>query len=399
MTEREAYIALNMLGQLGPVRIRALVAALGSPQAVWSASEGDLRGVEGIGNELAARIVAGRTAADPVAEEDRARSSGACVVTWVDEAYPAALKSLHDPPVALYVWGTLDRRDAAAIALVGSRRCTAYGRGVADRLAYQLAQAGVTVVSGLARGIDLAAHEGALKGGGRTIAVLGGALDCLYPPEARPVAERIAAQGAVISEYTMGREPDRTTFPYRNRVISGLSRGVVVVEADRKSGAMITADQAAEQGRQVYAVPGRIDVPSSGGPHALIRAGAKLVDDVRDILEEFEYLLPPGRAAGPGAEAPAPAPAWNLTFSEEEKAVVCLLAAEDGMDVDSLGRAAGVPMARLGSLLTGLEMKRVARLRPGRRVELTVTLPPAVVAQLRAGAAENTDTGAGTPEC
>jgi DNA processing protein len=218
----------------------------------------------------------------------------------------------------------------------------------------------------------MAAHEGALKAGGRTIAVLGGALDKLYPAEAQPLADRIAKQGAVVSEYTLGREPDRTTFPYRNRVISGLSMGVVVVEADRKSGAMITADQAGEQGRQVFAVPGRIDQPSSRGTHHLIRQGAKLVEDVRDIVEEFEYLIPPGPAAAGSPADPPAAP--GFVFSSEEGRIVEALS-EGEMDVDSLSRRAAVPVAKLGAVLIGLEMKRIVRMLPGRRAVLTVTLP------------------------
>lgn len=372
MTDREAYIAINLIDQLGPVRVRSLVAHLGSLQAIFEAGEDGLRGAEGIGRELAASIVARRAAADPVAEEAKARAISAHLVTPADPEYPAALLKIHDPPLALYVAGDLTPRDRQCIAVVGSRRCTQYGRGVADRLGFQLAKSGFTVVSGLARGIDMAAHEGALKAGGRTIAVLGGALDKLYPAEAQPLADRIAKQGAVVSEYTLGREPDRTTFPYRNRVISGLSMGVVVVEADRKSGAMITADQAGEQGRQVFAVPGRIDQPSSRGTHHLIRQGAKLVEDVRDIVEEFEYLIPPGPAA---AGAPAgPQAVSEFTFSSEEGRIVEALS-EGEMDVDSLSRRAAVPVAKLGAVLIGLEMKRIVRMLPGRRAVLTVTLP------------------------
>jgi DNA processing protein len=377
MTDREAYIALNLIDQLGPVRVRALVAHLGSLPAIFEADEAALRGAEGIGRDLAAAIVAGRGAADPAAEEARARAVSARLVTPVDPDYPAALLKIHDPPLALYVAGDLTPRDRQCMAVVGSRRCTQYGRSVADRLGFQLAKAGFTVVSGLARGIDIAAHEGALKAGGRTIAVLGGALDKLYPAEARPLADRIAKQGAVISEYTLGREPDRTTFPYRNRVISGLSMGVVVVEADRKSGAMITADQAGEQGRQVFAVPGRIDTPSSRGTHHLIRQGAKLVEDVRDILEEFEYLIPPSPRGGDGAAAEAGTEAAAtpaFVFGDEERRIVEALA-EGELDIDTLSRRAAVPVAKLGAMLIGLEMKRVVRMLPGRRAVLTVTLP------------------------
>ncbi len=370
MTEREAYIALNLLGQIGPVRARSLAAHLGSLAAIFEASENELCGAAGIGPELAAHIVRRRSEVDPAREEAEAARLGARIVTYADEAYPEPLRTIHDPPMALYIVGDWTPADRHAIAVVGSRRCTHYGRSTADRLAAQLAGAGMTVVSGLARGIDMAAHEGALRAGGRTIAVLGGAVDRLYPAEARPLADRIAAQGAVISEYALGREPDRTTFPYRNRVISGLSMGVVIVEADRQSGAMITAAQALEQGRLVFAVPGRVDQPMSRGPHALIRQGARLVEDARDVLEEFEYLFPRGATEN---AAPAERAAAAFSFSEDEARIVEVLS-EGELDADTLARRAQLPPARLGALLVGLEIKRVVRMLPGRLVALTV--PP-----------------------
>jgi len=378
MTDREAYIALNMIDLLGPVRVRALVAALGSPRAIFTCAAGDLRSAEGVGHDLAATVAAQRGAVDPAAEEEAARRLGARIVSFVDPDYPEPLKAIHDPPLALYVRGSLERRDRHAIAVVGSRRCTHYGRSAADRLSYQLAKAGFAVVSGLARGIDWAAHEGALKGGGRTLAVLGSSLSRVYPPEAGPLADRIAAQGAVISEYTLGREADRTTFPYRNRVISGLSMGTVVVEADRKSGAMITAAQALEQGRAVFAVPGRIDSAQSQGAHALIKGGARLVEDVSDVLEEFEYLLPRASGAAERAAPAAPAPA-AFAFSDDEQRLVEALV-EGPLDVDALARRAGLPISRIGSMLVGLEMKRVVHMLPGRQVELAVTLPAGAAA-------------------
>jgi len=221
------------------------------------------------------------------------------------------------------------------------------------------------VVSGLARGIDTAAHRGALKGGGRTLAVLGSALDTLYPPENAELARQIAAQGAVLSEYTLGREADRTTFPYRNRVISGLSLGTVIVEADVGSGALMTADAALEQGRSVFAVPGRIDSAASRGAHRLIKAGARLLDDVDDVLQEFEMLIPPEHRQKADALDPRP----RVQLSPDEQAVVRALYAEP-LDVDTLARRAGLASATLNALLLGLEMKRVVRMLPGRVVAL-----------------------------
>ncbi len=365
MTSREAYIALNMIDQLGPVRVRALVEACGAPEAVFQAGYDDLVRVKGIGAELARGIVTRRGQADPAAEEKKAARLGARIVAFPDDDYPELLKQIHDPPLALYVLGTLEKKDRHAIALVGTRRATHYGLSVADRLAYQLARCGLVVVSGLARGIDTAAHRGALKGGGRTLAVLGSALDTLYPPENAELARQIAAQGAVLSEYTLGREADRTTFPYRNRVISGLSLGTVIVEADVGSGALMTADAALEQGRSVFAVPGRIDSAASRGAHRLIKAGARLLDDVDDVLQEFEMLIPPEHRQKADALDPRP----RVQLSPDEQAVVRALYAEP-LDVDTLARRAGLASATLNALLLGLEMKRVVRMLPGRVVAL-----------------------------
>ncbi len=232
-------------------------------------------------------------------------------------------------------------------------------------------KAGFTVVSGLARGIDTAAHKAALKGGGRTLAVLGSAIDRLYPEENAELADKIAESGAVISEYTMGREPDRTTFPYRNRVVSGLSLGVLLVEADVKSGAVITATGALEQGRSVFAVPGRADTPHARGCHMLIKQGAKLCEDIDDILQEFEMLIPEAKKTA--AEKMPKRP--DVPLTDDEQAVVKALW-KGGLDVDTLARAANLKSAQLSALLLGLEMKRVVRVLPGRIVELREDLLP-----------------------
>jgi DNA processing protein len=288
---RTAYIALNMMEGIGPVSVRALVTVLGSPQAIFQANKGDLLKAEGLGPVLVKKIMSQRGCLRPDEELTRARKLGYEIITPADAAYPKPLLTIHDPPLALYVWGTLAPGEKRAIAVVGSRRTTLYGRETAGKLAFYLAKTGFVVVSGLARGIDTAAHRGALQGGGRTLAVLGGALDCLYPEENAELARAVACQGAVLSEFPLGRQPDKTTFPMRNRIVSGLSKGVIVIETPLKGGSLITANQAMEHGRPVFAVPGRIDTPSSRGCHALIKAGAKLVESVDDILEEFEFLL------------------------------------------------------------------------------------------------------------
>jgi len=333
MTPREAYIALNMMEDMGPIRARALEEALGSITDVFTADESSLMRAKKVGPEMARKIVQQRSEMDPQEEIARAKKLGIHIVTPLDEEYPELLKAIHDPPLALYVMGTLETGDRHAIGVVGSRRCTNYGLAVADRLSYQLGKVGLVVVSGMARGIDTAAHKGALKGGGRTLAVLGGAIDKLYPPESRDLAAEIASQGALLSEYPLGKEPDRTTFPYRNRVIAGLSMGIVVVEADAKSGALYTADGALEEGRTVFAVPGRVDSPLSRGTHRLIKAGAHLVESVDDILREFEMLIPRETQKAAGTSGGLP----KIHLEGKEQHIVEILM-KGSLDVDSLAR-------------------------------------------------------------
>ncbi len=353
---------------IGPLKARALIAAFGSPQAVFQAAHTDLLTVPGIGAKLAARMVEQRDSLNPESEIERARCFGAHILTPVDDAYPDRLRQIHDPPLALYIWGRLRPEDRHSLAVVGSRRCSHYGESVADRFAYQLAQTGFTVVSGLARGIDQAAHQGALKAGGRTLSVLGSGLDRLYPPEAGALAASIAASGAVISEFCMGRAADRTTFPYRNRIIAGLSMGVLVVEASLGSGALMTADAAMEQGKSVMAVPGRIDHPAARGSNKLLKQGACLVEEIRDVLNEFEFLVTV--PSEPEAKAQ---PRPEIRLADEEKCIVEALV--DGeLDVDMLVRRTGMSSAGLSVILLGLEMKRVIRMLPGRRVALTVEI-------------------------
>jgi len=282
----------------------------------------------------------------------------------LDAEYPDALREIHDPPLALYVRGKLRPVDRNAVAVVGTRRATHYGMDTARRFSYQLVRSGISVLSGLALGVDTAAHKGALQGGGRTVAVIGGGFNHLYPEENSGLADRIAEQGAVLSEFPMGRKPDRTTFPMRNRIVSGMSKGVLVVEAGHRSGAVITANQAMEQGRTVFAVPGRIDSFLSAGSNALIKDGACMVTEVRDILEHFEMLLPPeSGAAAKGGAADIPG------LSDEARRVVRLLArGESG--IDTLIRESGIPAAKMSSLLVLLELKKIVRMLPGRKVEL-----------------------------
>jgi DNA processing protein len=370
MQDREAYIGLNMIEGLGPVSVRRLIDALGSPGAILEAGREALMEAKGIGEKLALKIIARRDSIDAQAEIEKASEIGARIITPLDDEYPDALQAIHDPPLALYVLGRLLPEDEKAIGIVGSRSTSHYGLSAADRLAYQLSQTGFTVVSGLARGTDTAAHSGALKGGGRTIAVLGSALDCLYPPENAGLARKIAKNGAVISEYPMGRQADRMTFPYRNRIISGLSMGVLLTESAIKGGSMHTAEAAMEQGRTVFALPGRVDTPGARGPHMLIKNGAKLVERIDDILEEYEFLIPPDDLEVPESKAAARP---DVPMTEQESKVVEVLW-NDSLDVDSLARELGMASHELSGILLALEMKRVVRTLPGRMVELAEDL-------------------------
>ena len=370
MQERFAYIILNKIEGLGPVSVRRLIDALGSPKAILEAEREELMKARGVGEKLALKIITQRDSIDVGEEIDRAADAGARIITPVDEEYPDALKAIHDPPLALYIKGNFLPEDAKALGIVGSRATSHYGLNAADRLAFQLGEIGFTVVSGLARGTDTAAHRGALKSSGRTIAVLGGALDCLYPPENADLVEEISKQGAVISEYAMGRQADRMTFPYRNRIISGLSMGVLLIESDVKGGSMHTTEAAMEQGRTVFALPGRIDTPGAKGPHLLIKNGAKLVESLDDILEEYEFVIPPAELEAPES-ATAARPDVPLT-DQESKIVEALW--QEPRDIDALARELEMKIHELSGLLLGLEMKRVIKALPGRIVELAEDL-------------------------
>jgi DNA processing protein len=288
-----AWLRLARLPGVGPVLARRLLGALGSPQAVLEAEPARLASVEGIGTKTASAIRAGAagTLEEARRELELARGAGVTLLALDDPAYPQALASIHDPPLVLYVRGTLERRDKAAIGIVGARQCTLYGRETAGRFGRQLAEAGLTVISGGARGIDTCAHEGALLARGRTVVVQGCGLFATYPPENKKLYERIVAEraGAIVSDFPLETPPLKENFPPRNRIIAGMSLGVLVVEANLRSGSLITARlAAADYGREVFAVPGRIDSPASAGTHHLIKTmAAHLVEGVEDILEQL----------------------------------------------------------------------------------------------------------------
>jgi DNA processing protein len=362
MEEREAYMALNMIDHVGPVRVRQLLERFGDAASILQASKQQLLSVRGIGEDTAEAIAGWESTVDLAAELKRCEEFGCHVVTLQDEEYPALLREIYDPPIVLYVKGTLDNKDRNGVALVGSRQTSHYGIEVARKLAYQLAYVGVTVVSGGARGIDTAAHQGALSAKGRTIAVLGTGINIVFPPENAELFERIAASGAIVSQYPFNRKADKQSFAIRNRIVAGMTLGAVVVEANLTSGALITANFATEYGRQIFAVPGRIDSPRSKGCHDLIKKGAKLCEGAEDILSEFEYLFPPSNKS-PSANETGVLPA--LALSEHEQKVYDALDGEP-TPMDEVIRHTGLPSSAVSVALLSLEMKRAVRQIPGK---------------------------------
>lgn len=364
MTESEAYVALNMLPKVGPGRVRRLVEALGGAAAALGARRDALARVEGIGAEVAGVIADWESRADLAGELARARELGVTLLTPADAGYPENLRNIYDPPLALYVKGGFEARDRRGVAVVGSRQTSYYGREMSRRLGYQLAYAGMTVISGLARGVDTHAHEGAIAAKGRTIAVLGCGIDHVYPPENRLLAEKVAESGALVSEFPLGTKPDRQTFPIRNRVVAGLSLGVLVVEAPKSSGALITARMALEQGRQVFAVPGRVDAPHSRGCHQLIKDGARLVEGAEDVLAEFEFLIP-GIGKAPIPQLPGAGEAAPQGLGEEDVVILEALGSDE-RHIDEVIRICGLPPAKVSSSLLQLELRRLVRSLPGK---------------------------------
>ncbi len=367
----EAYTVLNLLPRIGSIRVKRLLEHYATPVDILAAPASELAKFRGIGDKLAAVLAGWRRHADLEAEMRTVQQAGVQLISLGDPAYPSILKEIYDPPLCLYVRGNVDALNdeglQQALAVVGTRPLSHYGPATAERLAGAAARAGLTIVSGLARGVDTAAHRATLASRGRTIAVLGGGLAQIYPPENVDLARAICENGAVISEQPMRFTADRRSLPMRNRIISGLCFATLVVEAAAKSGALITAQQALEQGRQVFAVPGRIDTPQAKGCHNLIRDGAKLVDSIDDILDELHFL--PGFAPCRGsAETPSPAPAAP-SLSAEEAALVGVLRRGE-RDVDSLVDALSQPVHAVLPLLTQLELKHLIRQLPGRRYEL-----------------------------
>jgi DNA processing protein len=343
------WVGFNLVNGVGPVRFRRLLDVFGAAREAWNASAPTLAAA-GLDARCVESILAVRDRANLDRHMERVRQRGITLLTWDDENYPRQLKNIHSAPPLLYVQGNLAAQDEIAVAVVGTRRLTVYGRECTMRLAGELARHSITVVSGLAKGVDTMAHRAALEAGGRTLAVLGTGLDVVYPPENARLTEEIVQHGAIISDYPLGTQPEAGNFPPRNRLISGLSLGVLIVEAGDKSGALITCDYALEQGREVFAVPGNITSRMSAGTNRLIQQGAKLVTRVEDIVEELNL----------GMVAEQLSMREVLPENDQEAALLRSLTAEP-IHVDELVRASGLPVAEVSAALTMMELKGLVR--------------------------------------
>jgi DNA processing protein len=376
-------LRLHLVPGVGPRTTQTLLEAFGSAASVLKATEAELLTIDGVGPKLAKVIRAARDSDEPERELARCRDLGVRLFARGTPGYPHLLSTIPDAPAVLYCRGELLPQDEIAVAIVGSRRCTYYGISQAERLAGGLARAGITVVSGLAKGIDAAAHRAALAAGGRTIAVTATGLETVYPPEHDGLAAEVAAAGAVLTEFRLDQKPLAGLFPQRNRVISGVSLGVIIIEASRKSGALHTARHAMEQNRDVFAVPGRVDSAASDGCHDLIRDGATLIRGVDDVLEQLGPLLRPisvptngaARVDASAVEANGTKPearrevrsVAELTLNDQERLVLDHVPGEPAQ-VDAVLAAAGLDAPRVLATLTVLEMKRLVRRLPGNLV-------------------------------
>ncbi|MES2308754.1 MAG: DNA-processing protein DprA [Verrucomicrobiota bacterium] len=345
-----------MIPGIGPVRVRRLLESMGSVERILLARESELASVEGISNELARKIIKARDEVDLVREKKLALDHGVEVIDVEDELYPQSLKEIYDPPLVLYIKGKIPKRFSMGIGVIGTREPTSYGRENAKKFSFQLAYAGVSVISGLARGVDTYAHQGALAAKGATWAVVGCGLMTCYPSENQSLMDKIAEENCVISEFPMETKPDRQTFPMRNRIVSGLSHGVLVIEAGAQSGALITARMALDQGRNVYAIPGRIDQAEAKGCHILLKQGAKLVESVEDILQDLNLLIPPKWIQRELPEVE------KLTGDE---AVIYEALGKEETHVDRVIQKTGLPSSKVSSTLLRLEMKKRVQQLPG----------------------------------
>ena len=366
LTERQAFLVLNALPNIGPITLNRLLEELGGdPRKIFSADPRRLENVKGVGPVIRATLAGWRDHFDLAREEERMARSGADFITAADEGYPKLLREISDPPIGLYRKGRYSF-DRPCIAIVGSRRTTLYGQATAKKLGAELASLGFCVVSGLARGIDTAAHEGALSVGGKTAGVVGCGIDIIYPPENLELYRRIEASGVVLSEFPFGRRADRQSFPMRNRVVAGMCEATIVVETDVSGGAMITARFAGEQGRLLFAVPGRIDQPTSAGCHQLIRDGATLLTSVDDLLSELNYLdgLRPQPVGEPAPSRLGGTAATPATLTSDEAAVWSCFDGGEIVSPDGIVARTGLASAQISAALMMLELKRLIAKRP-----------------------------------
>ncbi len=364
--ELSYWLALTFTKDVGPVTVRNLISALGSPGKIFSVPFRRLAGISDIGEARAQKIAA----FDGWDRVERERSAiGALrvdVVPYTDPSYPAALRDFDDAPILLYLKGTITPEDVYSVAIVGSRRMTEYGRKVAHMMAAGLAERGIAVISGMARGIDTTAHKGALAAGGRSIAVLGCGVDRPYPPENKALFHELSKNGCIVSEFPIGTPPNKENFPRRNRIISGLSLAILVVEAAENSGSLITAEYALEQGKDVFAVPGNITNTNAAGCNLLIQKGARLVRRVDDILEELAPKLR-GMMKSSAANRASATPRLDITT---EEGAICNVLGDEPKHVDLIARETRFPPSQLSAMLLSLEIKGVIRQIEGKRFTL-----------------------------
>ena len=366
------WVALKWVEGVGNVGFKALLEAFGTPQKVFEAPLSMIKAVPGIGDKTARQIKAFKDWKKVEKELECADRTGVSIVTSQDPLYPSQLLNTYDYPAFLYVKGHL-KEDDVNVAVVGSRTASTYGKFTTERLCRELVLRGITVISGLARGIDSAAHRGALSGKGRTIAVLGCGLDIVYPPENEKLFDEISLQGALISEFPFGTPPNAPNFPTRNRIISGISLGVVVVEASEKSGSLITARIALEQGREVFAVPGSIDSSGSRGTNKLIKQGAKLIENVEDILEEIlpqvtiapKLVKPDQRQKQPEDHQKILNLSSDLVLKETEKTVWQVLS-QKPVHIDQIITSTGLTAHEVLGILLNLELQGLIEQKPGK---------------------------------
>ena len=353
------WLALSLIPGIGSILIQRLLDRFKTPEAVFRAPMKELVKIEGLGKKLAGQIQKGPLEKTVERELSLLKEAGGKIVTLKEDDYPKRLKDIYDPPALLYVRGELRREDELAVAIVGSRKTSPYGRWITEKIGQDLARHGVAVVSGMARGIDSVAHKGALQGGGRTIAVLGCGVDVIYPSENRNLFHQIIEHGAILSEFPMGSPPEGGHFPRRNRIISGLSIGAVIVQASAESGSLITARYALEQGREVFAVPGNVGAEGSRGTNQLIKEGAKLVESSEDILEEILPQWSREKEMPLKREIPVP----DLT---KEEGVLYKLLGEIPLHIDAIIRESEWDPGKVSSLLLNLELKGLISQWPGK---------------------------------